>query len=89
MLTFCSERRGKKTAEQCGNQAVNFMLGEVSDDKASNLPAIVNWILCLIRLNRNKEHNYKKTKAFLLENEHSSMLNLRRTAFGVPNKTAV
>lgn len=75
MLTICREGKGKKTAEQCGNQAVNFTLGEVTDDKASNLPAVVNWILSLIRLNRNKEHNYKKTKAFLLENEHSSTLN--------------
>lgn len=57
--------------EQCGYQAANFMHGEMSDDKALNLSTNSNWILCLILLNRKKEHNYEKTKAFLLKNEHT------------------
>lgn len=46
------------------------MHGEMSDDKASNLPTVSNWIFFLILFNRKKEHNYEKTMLFLQEIEH-------------------
>lgn len=85
--SFCIERQRREgwgenqglihldvthNGEQCGYQAANFMHGEMSDDKALNLSTDSNWILCLILLNRKKEHNYQKTKAFLLKTEHFS-----------------
>lgn len=58
--------------EQCGYRAANLIHWEISDDKASNLPTVSNWIFCLILLNGNKEHNYEKTMPFLLETKHFS-----------------
>lgn len=59
--------------EQCGYRAANLIHFETSDDKASNLPTVSNWIFfCLILLSRNKEHNYKKTMPLLLEIKHFS-----------------